>query len=112
MPDEVTLHLSAKARNRAWGKIIVTSVSGVLLGLLYHNSTVADYVGAQQLTLARYTEDFEAYKSRLTEHYWPLWGDVLLVLLLVFMFFGVYELLSIGIAWIIDRIQQPTQGDH
>jgi hypothetical protein len=112
MTDEVTLHLSARARNRASGKIIVTLVSGVLLGLLYHNSTVADYVRAQQLTLARYTEDFEAYKARLTEHFWPLWGDVLLVLLMVFVFFGVYELLSFGVAWIIEKIQQPTPGDH
>jgi len=111
MTDDVTLHLSAKARNRATGKLIVTLVAGILLGLLYHESTVADYARAQQLTLARYTADFEVYKSRLTEHYWPLWGDVLLVLLMVLLFFGVYELLSFGIAWIIERIQRAGEGE-
>jgi hypothetical protein len=113
MADDVTLRLSATTANRTLGKIIATVVYGALFGILFHQSSVADNLQAQQLTLERYTADFAAYKAHLAGHSWPWWGDVLLIVVMLGLLIGAYEALALGIAWAVGKLRQephPAAG--
>jgi hypothetical protein len=100
----VTLRLPLRTRNRFVAKVITTCLIAVIIGVAFNKSELAEYQRGQQLTLAQYTANFEVFRTGLMEHHWPLVGDILLWLAALVLFFGVYELLTLGIAKALDQL--------
>jgi hypothetical protein len=112
MTEGVTLHLSTRARSRFVAKIVVACAIGVTFAVFFNKSQLADYEKGQQLTLAQYTADFQVFKANLMEHHWPLAGDVALWIALLTVFLGIYELLSAGIATLLERLLPESRSPH
>ncbi|HEX6806469.1 MAG TPA: hypothetical protein VF118_00695 [Gemmatimonadaceae bacterium] len=104
---EVTVRFSAHSRNLLIGKVAASVLIGVGLGFLYHWSSLQDYNRGVHLTLSDYTAGFDAYRLDLMTHYWPIWGDLLFVVILVAIFLAVYEGLSYFFAWLLGVMSHP-----
>ena len=108
-PD-VTFRVSMKARNLVIAKSLVIAVLGLVSGYFYHVSTVADYHHGQTVTPAEYAATFETYRAGLLEHLWPLWGDLVMFLLMMVVMFTIYEGIAYGVAWVVGRALGPGRS--
>ena len=112
MPSpDVTVRVSMKARNLLIAKTLVITIIGLVCGYFYHVGNVADYQRGQTITPAEYAATFESYRARLLEHTWPLWGDVILFLLMILVMFAIYEGLGYCLAWVVGRVLSSGQTD-
>ena len=101
---DVTVRFSTHSRNLLVGKVTATLLIGLALGLAFHWSTLQDYDRGVHLTLGDYTAGFDTFRLGLMSHYWPMWGDLLLVVALVAIFLALYEGLAYLFAWLFGRM--------
>lgn len=105
----VTVQFSTHSRNLLAGKVMAALLIGVGLGFVFHWSTMQDYNRGVHLTLSDYSAGFDAYRLGLMSHYWPIWGDLLLVVFLVAIVLAVYEGLSYLFAWLLGLMSRPAR---
>ena len=110
MNEHLTLHVSRDSRNTAIGKALVLIAFGGFCGYFYDKGVTADNLKASRLTLLEYTHNYETYKASLIQPDWPLWGHLVLVLVLVGVFFATYEILGWGVGWLIGRLGPLPSG--
>ena len=104
MSEHLTLQVSRDSRNTAIGKALVLTAFGTICGYFYDKGVTADNLKASQLTLLEYTHNYETYKASLIQPDWLLWAHLLLVLVLVGVFFFMYEILGWVVGWLIGRV--------
>ncbi len=104
MAQEITVRISEKTRNAMIGKVVVLLVAGVIAGYFYDQSVTINNERATQLTMEEYTAGYEDYKASLREEDWPLVGHVAVMLLVVGIFFGVYELIGWAVGRVVGRL--------
>lgn len=91
-------------RHRVAAKLIVLLVAGVGGGVLYHRSAVASFERYQTITLEEYAAGFDAYRASLYEEQYPLWGHVGMMVLVMAVLFGAYELTAVGLASVLGAV--------
>jgi hypothetical protein len=79
-------------------RLILLVTAGVVAGVLFHRSTLADLERSRTVTLEEYTAGFDDYRAELASVDLPLWGSVALVVFTLLVVFGGYELLAVGLA--------------
>lgn len=104
---EVTVRFSTHSRSLLIGKAAASVLIGVGFGFVFHWSSMQDYDRGVHLTLSDYTAGFDAYRLGLMTHYWPIWGDLLLIVVLVAVFLALYEGLSYFFAWLLGVMARP-----
>jgi len=85
--------------------IIAFSVTG---GILLHNSDIEDIKTGNELTIEKYTANYEAYRKNLTDkevNTVPV--CIAIVFMMIAAFLGFYELLAWVIALVINAIIKP-----
>jgi len=107
--SEVTVRFSMHGRNLLIGKVTAAVLLGFGLGLFYHWTSLEDYDRGVHLTLSDYTAGFDTYRLGLMSHYWPMWGDLILVILLIALFLALYEGLAYFIAWLLGVTLRPAR---
>jgi len=107
--SEVTIRFSMHGRNLFVGKVTAAVLLGFGLGLFYHWTSLEDYDRGVHLTLSDYTAGFDTYRLGLMSHYWPMWGDLILVILLIALFLALYEGLAYFIAWLLGITLRPAR---
>jgi len=98
---EVMVRFSTHSRNLFVGKMTSAVLLGIGLGLFYHWTSLQDYDRGVHLTLSDYTAGFDTYRLGLMSHYWPMWGDLILIILLIALFLALYEGLAYFFAWLL-----------
>jgi hypothetical protein len=111
MVPDVSVRLSLRARNLLIAKGAIVGLFGLVSGYFYHVGSVADYHRGQTVTLSDYTATFETYRATLLQHLWPLWGDLILLVMMFAVAFGAYEGLCYSIAWALGKLERPPRTE-
>lgn len=93
------------------GKGLVALVFGMALGYAIAASVAADQRRGEQLTLEEYTKDFEHYKAELLDGPKGSAAWVTVCMVMTAVFFGAYEALGAGVAWVITRVAGGGRRD-
>lgn len=85
----------------ALGKLLVLLAFGGVCGYFYHGDAV-DRRREIAATTPLEPTGTGIFPAGLAPD-WPLWGDITLFVVLVLVFFGLYEALGAGVGWVIFR---------
>ncbi len=114
MNSEITMRLSHNTLYRGIVKVLLILLLAVAAGYFYEQGVKADNARADELTVEEYTANFEAYKESLREDDWGLPGTIALWLVIVVLFFGIYEgvpwALAIAMGHLIGPQRQASYG--
>lgn len=80
-------------------RLIVAVLLGIVTGYAVGKSLASDAAKGRDLTLKEYVADFENHKKELVTSDTPMAMSIVVGVLLVVVFFGVYELL----VFIVDK---------
>jgi hypothetical protein len=78
-------------------RVIVAVLLGIATGYAVGKSLAKDAAEGRELTLKQYIADFENHKEELTKSKMPMGIAVFSGILMVVLFFGVYEVLVLGV---------------
>lgn len=105
MDKRVTITIPRPARNIAVGKILALVISGCLFGYWFSLKSEADFRKGQKLTLKEYTATYEQYKADLlSPGPIPMVGGIFLMIVVLAIFFGLYELVGFLLGLMIGKI--------
>lgn len=97
--------MSKPTAPRTLGKLIVLLLSGGAAGYFYHLDVLGRNLRAAALPAER-APDCPFVSSPLVEHTWPLWGDMTLFVVMVLLFFGLYEFLGAGVGRLVGVLSR------
>lgn len=92
------------ARHQVIGKVIVILVAGGLCGYALWVDLNEDYERGTRLTPEKYAAGYEAHKAELLDSRVPTWSMVVVMILMMFGVFAVYEVLGLGIGVIVKGL--------
>jgi hypothetical protein len=112
MDKHLIVQIPTSTKNKLIGKILVILISGGLFGYWYSVDSAAQFAKGKQLTLEQYTANFDQYKAKLlsSRPVAPPLG-ILAMLIVLAVFFGLYELLSLLLGLTIGKIITPQEND-
>lgn len=98
-------------RTNAVGKLVVLLLFGGICGYFYHADVLARNLRAATLPAER-APDCPLVSGALVEHTWPLLGDMTLFVVMVLVFFGLYEFLGAGAGRLVGLLSRlgPAAG--
>lgn len=96
-------------RTNALGKLVVLLSFGAVSGYFYHVDVLARNVRAAALPAER-APDCPLVSGALVEHTWPYWGDMILFVVMVLVFFGLYELIGAGAGRLVGFLVRLGHG--
>lgn len=96
--------MSPTGRSTAIGKLLLLLAFGGVCGYFYHRDAAARRSEVVAVTPLERTGP-DAFPLPVAPD-WPLWGDVGLFVILLLLFFGVYELLGLSLGWLISRMRR------
>ncbi len=100
MSDQTTPRASHAARSGTVGKLIVVLLFGGAFGYSYHGDVIARNLRAATLPAER-AADCPFSPATLVQQPLPLWGDMTVVVVMLILFFGLYELLGWGVGRLV-----------
>ncbi len=105
MDKRVTITIPRATRNIAFGKILAVLISGCLFGYWFSLNSAADFHKGQKLTLKEYSANYERYKANLlSPGPIPIVGGIFAMILVLAVFFGLYELLGFLLGLMIGKL--------
>ena len=87
-------------------RAVVALVFGIIIGNYIGRSMEDDAEKGRQLTMESYVKEFSSYKAKLESHTASRLGAIIMMAVVSFGFFGIYELLSM----ILGRLLLPLFG--
>jgi hypothetical protein len=106
------IQISTEARNRLLGKAVVIVALCFVFSYLLHGSQAADMEKWRTLTPEAYAADYEEYRAKLHQHIWPLWGDLILGVIVFSPVFLVYEGVGRLATWAVSKLLPATPGNR
>ena len=86
--------------------MVVAVLIGLAFGYAIGRSTGADAARGRDLTLKEYVADFEHHKKELIASGVPMVAAVIIGMMMVVAFFGVYELLVYGTTKLLAKLDR------
>ena len=97
------------SRTKALGKLVVLLSFGAVCGYFYHVDVLTRNLRAAALP-AEQAPDCPLVSGALVEHTWPYWGDMTLFVVMVLVFFGLYELVGAGAGRLVGFLLRLGHG--
>lgn len=88
-------------------RVIVMVLFGIATGYGVGRSLASDAAKGRELTLKQYIADFESHKKELIGSEMPMALAVVVGVLMVVVFFGVYELFVLGVDKLLHLVDRP-----
>ena len=88
-------------------RVIVMVLFGITTGYAVGRSLASDAATGRELTLKQYIADFESHKKDLIDSEMPMAVAVVVGVLMVVVFFGVYELFVLGVGKLLHLVDRP-----
>jgi hypothetical protein len=87
-------------------RLIVAVLLGIATGYAVGKSLASDAAKGRDLTLKEYVADFENHKKELVTSNTPMAMSIAVGVSMVVVFFGVYELLVLGVDKMLDAVDR------
>jgi hypothetical protein len=88
-------------------RVIVMVLFGIATGYGVGRSLASDAAKGRELTLKQHIADFESHKKDLVDSEMPMAVAVVVGVLMVVVFFGVYELVVLGVDKLLGLLDRP-----
>ena len=88
-------------------RLIVMVLFGIATGYAVGRSLASDAAKGRELTMKQYIADFDSHKKDLIGSEMPIAVAVVVGVLMVVVFFGVYELLVLGVDKVLHLVDRP-----
>jgi hypothetical protein len=88
-------------------RLIVMILFGTAIGYAVGKSLASDAATGRELTLKQYIADFDSHKKELIDSEMPMAVAVVVGVLMVVVFFGVYELVVLGTDKVLHLVDRP-----
>jgi len=112
MNKSVTINIPTSTRNKTLGKILFIVLISGGFGYYFTIYAAAKYQAGKQLNLREYTANYEQYKAKLlSPGPIPVPVGMFLMLIIMAMIFGLYELLSLLLGLMIGKLITPKPND-
>lgn len=89
-------------------RVIVAVLLGIVTGYAVGKSLEQDAAQGRELTLKAYIADFESHKKELSDSDMPMALAVFSGVLMVVVFFGVYELLVLAVDKVLRLVDRRS----
>jgi len=103
MSENISIKLPSLL-SRFIAKLIFLVCLGALSGYYSGLKKEKLYLDAQKLTQADYSLKYESYKAHIFEHHHSLAHEIIIGVLAAIMIWGIFEIVSIPLAFLIDKI--------
>lgn len=88
-------------------RLIVMILFGLATGYAVGRSLANDAATGRELTLKQYIDEFESHKKDLVDSQMPMALAIFVGVLMIVVFFGVYELFVLGVDKALQLIDRP-----
>lgn len=111
MDKQTLIKIPTSIKNTLIGKIFLVALSAGLLGYWFSIDSAAQFEKGKQLTLEQYTANFDQYKAKLlSPGRIPVPLGIFAMLIVLAVFFGLYELLGLLLGLAIGKIITPKES--
>jgi hypothetical protein len=108
MDKQLTVTIPTSTKNKLIGKILVILISSGIFGYWFTLDSATQFQKGKQLTIEQYTANFDQYKAKLMSNRpMPMPLGIFAMLIVLAVFFGLYELLGLLLGLTIGKLFTP-----